>query len=62
MKGAAMLVVSLRGENFGFWSHLGCSGQNAIIFSRKRSLLGLHAKKNYIFSIRFIYSIYVIKV
>ena len=28
-----MLVVSLRGVNFGFWSHLGCSGQNAIIYS-----------------------------
>ena len=27
-----MLVVSLRGLNFGFWSHLGCSGKNAIIF------------------------------
>ena len=37
MKGAGMLVVSLRGVNFGFWSHLGCSGQNAII------CLGLHA-------------------
>ena len=24
---------SLRGVNFGFWSHLGCSGQNAIICS-----------------------------
>ena len=37
MKGAGMLVVSLRGVNFGFWSHLGCSGQNAImiIFSRE---------------------------
>ena len=34
-KGAGMLVVSLRGVNFGFWSHLGSSGQNAIIFSRK---------------------------
>ena len=33
MKGVGMLVVSLRGVNFGFWSHLGCSGQNAIIFS-----------------------------
>ena len=30
-----MLVVSLRGVNFGFWFHLGCSGQNAIIFSRE---------------------------
>ena len=35
MKGAGMLVVSLRGVNFGFWSHLGCSGENVIIFSRE---------------------------
>ena len=35
MKGVRMLVVSLRGVNFGFWSHLECSGQNAIIFSRE---------------------------
>ena len=34
MKVAGMLVVSLRGVNFGLWSHLGCSGQNAIIVSR----------------------------
>ena len=35
MKGAGMLVVSLRGVNFRFWSSLGCSGQDTIIFSRK---------------------------
>ena len=35
MKGVGMLVVSLRGVNFGFWSHLGCFGKNAIIFSRE---------------------------
>ena len=35
LKVVGMLVVSLRGVNFGFWSHLGCSGQNAIIFSRE---------------------------
>ena len=35
MKGVWMLLVSLRGINFGFWSDLGCSGQNAIIFSRE---------------------------
>ena len=35
MKRAGMLAVSLSGVNFGFWSHLGCSGQNAVIFSRK---------------------------
>ena len=34
MKGVGMLVVSLRGVNFGFWSRLG-PGQNAIIFSRE---------------------------
>ena len=33
MKVAWMLVVSLRAVYFGFSSHLGCSGQNAIIFS-----------------------------
>ena len=33
--GVGMLVVSPRGVNFGFWSHLGYSGQNAIIFSRE---------------------------
>ena len=30
-----MLVVSLRGVNFGFWSRLGCSGQSANILSRQ---------------------------
>ena len=35
MNGAGILVVSLRGVNFGFWSHFGCSGQNASIFSRE---------------------------
>ena len=35
MKGARMLVVSLRGVNFSMWSRLGCSVQNTIIFSRK---------------------------
>ena len=35
MKVVRMLVVSLRGVNVGFWSHLGCSGQNVIIFVRE---------------------------
>ena len=35
MKGVGVLVVSLKGVNFGFWSHIGCYGQKAIIFSRK---------------------------
>ena len=35
MKGVGLLVVSLRGVNIGFWSHIGCSGQTAITFSRE---------------------------
>ena len=37
MKGLGILIVSLRGVNFGFWSHFGCSGQNAIIIAVKVS-------------------------
>ena len=32
-----MLVVSLSGVIFRFWSHLGCSGQNAIYLAVKVS-------------------------
>ena len=35
MKQTGLLVVSLRGVNFGFWSRLGCSGQSANILSRQ---------------------------
>ena len=35
LKLTGMLVVSLRGVNFGFWSRLGCSGQSANILSRE---------------------------
>ena len=35
MKQTGMLVVSLRGVNFGFWSRLGCSGQSALILCRQ---------------------------
>ena len=31
MKRVGMLAFSVRGVNFGFSSHLGCSGKNAII-------------------------------
>ena len=53
MKGLGILVVSLRGVNFGFWSHLGCSGQNAIIFSREGLVQGCTRKsiKVYILSV-----------
>ena len=45
MKQAGMLVVSLRGVNFGFWSRLGCSGQSANILSRQGLVYG-SAKKH----------------
>ena len=35
MKQTGMLVVSLRGVNFGFWSRLECPGQGADILSRQ---------------------------
>ena len=63
MKGAGMLVVSLGGVNLRFWSRLGCSGQNTIIFSRKGLSFRVALEdilKDYIFSIRFIYSNHVI--
>ena len=44
MKEARMLVVSLSCVKFRFWSCLGCSGQNTILFSRK-GLLELYSKK-----------------
>ena len=49
-----MLVVSLRGVNFGFWSHLGCSGQNTIIFSREGLVQGC-TRKNIKIYIWFVY-------
>ena len=58
MKGAGMLVVSIGGVNFGFWSHLGCSGQNVIIFNHKGLFKG--CTRRYTFAIRFIYLIHVI--
>ena len=51
MKGAGMLFVLLRGVNFGCWSHLGCSEQNAMKFSRQG-----RNNKTHIFLISFIYS------
>ena len=46
MKGTGMLVVSLRGVNFGFWSRLGCFRQNVTSFSRQGLVKGCTQKKN----------------
>ena len=40
MKQTGMLVVSLRGVNFGFWSRLGCSGQSANILCHQGLVWG----------------------
>ena len=55
MKGTGMLVVSLRGVNFGFWSHLGCSGQNAIIFSHQGLVYGSTRRNIKIYIFNFLY-------
>ena len=62
MKVVRMLVVSLRGVHFGFWSHLGCSGENVIIFSREAAKKYKNTYLICIFLIRFIYSIHIIQV
>ena len=46
MEWTGMLVVSPRGVNFGCWSHLGCSGQNVIIFSRQGLVEGCTRRNN----------------
>ena len=46
MEWMGKLVVSLRDVDFGFWSRLGCSGQNAIIFSRQGLVKG-YTRKNH---------------
>ena len=58
-KGAGMLAVSLRGVNFGFWSHLGSSGQNAIIFSRKLKISFRVAREEILKNIFFFNSFYL---
>ena len=47
-----MLVVSLSDINFRFWSHLGCSGQNAIIYGRE-GLFYVCARRNIKVSLHF---------
>ena len=44
MKGVGMLVVSLRGENFGFWSHQGVLGKTPSYLAVKVSFRVAHEK------------------
>ena len=41
-----MLVVSLGGVNFGFWSHLGCSGQNEFTVKSEKKNIDLAGPKS----------------
>ena len=61
MKGVAMLVVSLRGVNFGFWYHLGCSGQNAINLAVKVSFRVPREYKNVYLICIFFWSLLKVK-
>ena len=45
-KWAGMLVVSLRDVNFRFWSRLGCSGRNVIVFSCQGLVKGCTRRNN----------------
>ena len=47
MKQTRMLVVSLRGVNFGFWSRLGCSGQSTNSLCHQGLVKGSAKKHNY---------------
>ena len=67
MRGAGMVVVSLKGVNFGFWYNFGCSGHGAIIVVAKVSFRVVNEEIENIhficiFFVRFIYSIHVIEV
>ena len=65
MKGAEMFVVSLRCVNFRFWSKKKKNGKTSLCLAVKVSFkvaLKEILKNIYIFSIRFVYSIHVIKV
>ena len=62
MKQTGMLVVSLRGVNFGFWFCLGCSGQSTNILSchglvygsaKKHRITRRETKSNFLFSVSF---------
>ena len=53
MKGVGMLVISLRGVNFGFWSRLGCFGKNAFMFSHEGLVQGCTRKNIKIYTGKF---------
>ena len=55
MKQTGMLVVSLRGVNFGFWSCLGCCGHSANILSRQDTDNYTRRETEFKFSFSFIY-------
>jgi len=61
MEWTGMLVVSLRGVSFGFWSRFGCSGQNVIIFSHQGLVKGCTRGNNKTerILILYIYSIHI---
>ena len=53
-KGAGMFVISLRGVNFRFWSHLSFSKQNTITFSCKGLFWGCTRRNKEVMYFKFI--------
>ena len=51
MRQKGMLVVSLRGANFGFWSCLGCSGHSTNILSHQETQNYARRSRSQIFSL-----------
>ena len=59
MKQMGMLVVSLRGVNFGFWSRVGCSGHSANILSRQETQNYAKRNRSQIFLLTSFFNIFV---
>ena len=49
--GGGVLVISLRGVHFGFWSHLRCSRQNAIKCSREGLVFAREELEKYLLNV-----------
>ena len=58
MKQTGILVVSLKAVNFGFWSHLWCSGHSTNIIikpPRNTELREEKQKSNFLFQLVFVF-------
>ena len=59
MKQTGVLVISLRGVHFGFWSSLGCSTYSTNILSCQEAQNYAKISKNYVFFLTCFVSVFV---